>query len=86
MERSGSTSPTESPERRNPRYSRAKDRHTVQERVSRTARSTGGSSRPAAEPAGNKTELRNFLNSKRSANATRADPTSGPNLEPRIPE
>ncbi|GMH21487.1 hypothetical protein Nepgr_023329 [Nepenthes gracilis] len=74
MERSESTSTTESPERRNPRYSRAEDHHAVQEQASRTARSTGGSSRPVTEPARNKTELSDYLNSKRSANVARTDP------------
>ncbi|GMH15079.1 hypothetical protein Nepgr_016920 [Nepenthes gracilis] len=44
------------------------------ERASKIARSTGGSSRPAAEPASDKTELRDYLNSKRLANIACTDP------------
>ncbi|GMH26975.1 hypothetical protein Nepgr_028818 [Nepenthes gracilis] len=70
---SGNTSTRESLERRNSRYSRAEDNNTIQERASRTARSARGSSQPAAGPSGEKTELRAYLNPKRSANAARAD-------------
>ncbi|GMH25578.1 hypothetical protein Nepgr_027421 [Nepenthes gracilis] len=71
---SESISPRESHERRNPRYSREEGNNAVQERASRTARSTGGSSHPAAESSQDKTELRDYLNPKRSANAARTDP------------
>ncbi|GMH08786.1 hypothetical protein Nepgr_010626 [Nepenthes gracilis] len=64
----------ESLERRNPRYSRAENGNTVQERAYRAARSAEGSSLPDSRPSRDKTELRAYLNSKRSANAARADP------------
>ncbi|GMH26690.1 hypothetical protein Nepgr_028533 [Nepenthes gracilis] len=40
------SSPAESPERRNLRYSRAEDHHAVQERASRVTESTSGGGRP----------------------------------------
>ncbi|GMH25136.1 hypothetical protein Nepgr_026979 [Nepenthes gracilis] len=73
-ERSGSISLEESTERRNPRYSRAEIRNSIQEGASRIVRFIGGSSWPATSYSRKRIELRIYLNSKRSANAARANP------------
>ncbi|GMH03889.1 hypothetical protein Nepgr_005728 [Nepenthes gracilis] len=53
---------------------RPTSRNSVQEGTSRTVRSTGGRSQPATGHSKEETELRTYLNSKRSAITAQADP------------
>ncbi|GMH16047.1 hypothetical protein Nepgr_017888 [Nepenthes gracilis] len=72
-EHSGSMSPEKSLERGNPRYSRVEIRNPVQEGTSGTIRSIGGNSRTATGHSKEGTELRTYLNYKRSAIVARAN-------------
>ncbi|GMH29508.1 hypothetical protein Nepgr_031351 [Nepenthes gracilis] len=87
MERSGSTSPTESPERRNPRYSRAEDHPPPSpERASRDCRDPREAAvRPLLNPP-RASGVEEFPQLQEIDKRHSCRSPSGPNLEPRVPE